>query len=152
MKEMEMNGDKIWEGYFPKEGESNASFIKKQLRRETKPEGSLVTETIYWGVSDNSAVVGRISLRHTLNENLAQFGGHIGYEVHPHYRRLGVATCMLKELLKTSKAHEIGKLLLTCHPDNIGSNKTILLNGGVLLQKVFVESVGEYRNHYWITL
>ncbi len=108
-------------------------------------------ETVYWAVIDE-AVVGRISLRHRLEGNLLKMGGHIGYEVRPSFRRRGVATAMLRELLKTEKAKEIGRLLLTCAPDNIASNKTILANGGVFTEKVFVEMVNDYRNHYWIEL
>lgn len=151
MEEFRKNTDKLWDGYLPINNESNATFLEKQLKRETNPEPPLVAETIYWGVLNN-IVVGRISLRHELNENLRKFGGHIGYEVHPLFRQKGIATQMLRELLKTSKAKEIGKLLLTCHPDNIGSNKTILNNGGELKEKIWAENVKEFRNHYWITL
>ena len=145
------NGDSIWDPYFPNEGESDSDFVKRLLSRATNPETPLIPETIYWGVIGDT-VVGRISIRHELNENLREMGGHIGYEVHPDFRGQGVATKMLQEILKTPKAREIGKLLITCNPDNIGSNKTILNNGGVLEQKVFVKHVDGFRNHYWITL
>jgi predicted acetyltransferase len=35
-------------------------------------------------------IVGRISIRHELNDFLAHEGGHIGYGVLPRYRRRGV--------------------------------------------------------------
>ena len=34
-------------------------------------------------------IVGRVSIRHTLNEYLAQIGGHIGYGIRPAFRRKG---------------------------------------------------------------
>ena len=37
-------------------------------------------------------IVGRVSIRHSLNEFLARVGGHIGYVVVPEFRRLGYAT------------------------------------------------------------
>jgi len=144
-------GDPVWPSYQPHEGESPADFVKRQNDRAIHPEPPLVAETVYWGVIDGT-VVGRVSIRHTLNDDLREMGGHIGYEVHPSYRGQGVATQMLQRILKTPKAREIGRLLITCHPDNLGSNKTILNNGGVLEAKVFVKRVDEYRNHYWITV
>lgn len=47
---------------------------------------------------------------------------------------------------------EIAKLLLTCAPDNLASNRTILANGGVLERTIFVERVGRETNLYWICL
>jgi len=150
-KALSANGDSIWDSYYPNEGESDEAFIQRQLDRATIPEPPLVRETVYWGVIGDT-VVGRVSLRHELNENLREMGGHIGYEVHPGFRGQGVATKMLEEILKIPKAREIGKILLTCNPDNIGSNKTILNNGGVLEKKAFVKRVDGFRNYYWITL
>src|SRR5690606_7632066 len=101
---------------------------------------------------EGNLVVGRISFRHRLNENLKVFGGHIGYEVRPSWRKKGVATEMLRMLLKTERAKQIGRLLLTCAPDNVASNKVILANGGVLEKTAFVERVGRMSNYYWIEL
>ncbi len=59
---------------------------------------------------------------------------------------------MLRQILLTAKAQEIGKLLLTCAPDNSASNRTIVANGGVLERTAFVERVGRSTNLYWITV
>jgi predicted acetyltransferase len=59
---------------------------------------------------------------------------------------------MLRQVLRTPKAREIGKLLLTCAPDNLASNRTIRTNGGVLERTIFVERIGRETNLYWITL
>jgi predicted acetyltransferase len=59
---------------------------------------------------------------------------------------------MLKLILQTAKAKEIGRLLLTCAPDNIASNKTIQKNGGVLAKTAFVERVQRQTNYYWIEI
>lgn len=58
---------------------------------------------------------------------------------------------MLRQVLKTSKAQEIGKVLLTCSPINGASIKTILKNGGFFDKTIFVDFINEDRNHYWIT-
>jgi predicted acetyltransferase len=86
-----------------------------------------------------------------LNAELAEFGGHIGYCVRPSYRGRGLAKWMLHRVLRTPKAQEIGKLLLTCGPDNLASNRTIRANGGVLERAIFVKRVGRETNLYWIT-
>lgn len=99
-----------------------------------------------------SKVVGRIALRHRLNANLTEFGGHIGYEVRPTVRRQGIATEMLRLILATQKANEIGRLLLTCSPTNAASNKTIVANGGVLERTIWVKRVKRDTNLYWIDL
>lgn len=151
MAEMILSGGDKWDPYFPAKEECPIQFVERMLRRQNHPENQLVPETVFWAVA-NVLVVGRISLRHELKGNLHKIGGHIGYEVRPSCRRKGFATEMLRQVLLTSKAKEIGKLLLTCAPDNVASNKTIKTNGGQLTQKIFVEMVQADRNHYWISL
>lgn len=55
-------------------------------------------------------------------------------------------------MLQTPEAREIGRLLLTCAPDNEASNRTIRANGGVLERTIYVERIGRETNLYWITL
>jgi len=59
---------------------------------------------------------------------------------------------MLRQVLRTPEARAIGRLLLTCAPDNLASNRTILANGGVLERTIFVERIARQTNLYWITL
>ena len=136
---------------FPFQHESSQQFIERLCQEEIEGSGNQVPETHYWGVINNE-VVGRISFRHQLNENLKEFGGHIGYEVRPSMRKKGIATAMLREILKTPLAKQIGQLLLTCAPNNVASNKTILANGGVLKETKFVQKWNRDTNYYWINL
>lgn len=149
--EMAAIGEKIWESNVPREHESAESFVARLLRAKASPEPSLVPETTYWAVN-NQIVVGRIALRHELNKNLEEFGGHIGYEVRPSARKKGMATEMLKLILETPDAKSIGRLLLTCSPDNVGSNKTIKKNGGAFQRTAYVEKFQRQTNYYWISL
>jgi predicted acetyltransferase len=149
--EMRVHGDSIWEGMAPMAGEGEPEFVARLVRAETSATPPRVTTTTYWATISGT-VVGRGALRHELTQDLAEFGGHIGYEVRPSWRRKGVATEMLRQILLTEKAREIGRLLLTCAPTNTASNKTIQANGGRLVKTSFVERIGRDTNYYWIDL
>lgn len=149
--DMRSNNQPLWEAYLPRINESPEQFVKRLRNRELNPELPFVPETIYWAIFDGN-VVGRISLRHCLEGNLHKIGGHIGYEIGPKWRNRGFATEILRQILETTKTKEIGKVLLTCSPNNLASNKTILKNGGVFDKTVFVDFINEDRNHYWITV
>lgn len=151
IEEMRALGEKVWEGSVPRATESPEKFVSRLLRAEVSPEPGSIPETVYWAVHEDQ-VVGRIALRHALDANLKEFGGHIGYEVRPSARRMGVATMMLRKILETPRAKKIGRLLLTCAPDNVGSNRTILTNGGVLEKTAFVQKWNRNTNYYWIDL
>ena len=141
-------GEDIWEEITQLD-ETPEQFIERLNKFETHPREDRVPETFYWALLDN-IIVGRVSLRHELNDNLKNYGGHIGYEVHPDYRGKGIATMMLKLVLQSSKAKEIGKLLLTCDPNNQGSVKTITRNEGILEKTQFVENWERETSYYWI--
>jgi predicted acetyltransferase len=124
-------------------------YVQALLDREQAPQQGLVPETIYWAVRQ-SEVVGRISLRHFLNEALLREGGHVGYIVRPSARRQGVASEMLRQLLLTGRARSLGRLLLTCDEDNLASEKSIRKNGGVL-EDVLEPAAGQRRQkRFWI--
>jgi predicted acetyltransferase len=148
LDELAANGERVWPTR-PEPTETPGTFVARLLQAEVSPEPPRVPQTTYWATVDGS-VVGHIGLRHRLNAELAEFGGHIGYTVRPAYRGRGLAREMLRQVLGTAKAREIGRLLLTCAPDNIASNRTIKANGGVLDRTMFVERIGRDTNFYWI--
>lgn len=94
-----------------------------------------------WGVSetyileDNNKVIGMLNIRYTLSEDMAEIYGHIGYGVRPTERRKGIATYMLKEALMKCKEKGMPEVILGCYEDNIGSNKIIIKNNGILYKK-----------------
>ena len=92
--------------------------------------------------------VGAVNIRHYLNEGLLLNGGHIGDGVRPSERRKGVATKMIGLALEECRKLGIGRVLMVCDRDNIGSAKSIQNNGGVLENEVCVDGVAEQR--YWI--
>lgn len=137
----------------PEPNETAERFVARIRGWENDEHGhpSGVTQTTHWPILDGR-VVGHIGLRHRLNDELAEYGGHIGYAVRPSHRGRGIASEMLRLVLETAAARAVGKLLLTCAPDNVASNRTILANGGVLERTVFVERIGRATNLYWIDL
>jgi predicted acetyltransferase len=149
LDEIAAHGERVWPAR-PEPTETAESFVERLLRAEVS-HAPPHQQTTYWATVD-AAVVGQIGLRHRLNAELAEFGGHIGYTVRPASRARGIATEMLRQVLRTSKAQEIGRLLLTCAPDNVASNRTIRANGGVLERTIFVERFQRETNLYWIDL
>jgi predicted acetyltransferase len=144
-------GETIWDQMAARPSETPADFVHRLLSAETSPQPRFVPESIYWATSGDH-VVGRIALRHELTPDLEVFGGHIGYEVRPSSRREGVATEMLRQILGTPKARQIGRLLLTCSPDNLASIRTITNNAGVLQKTAWVEQVQRDTCYFWITV
>jgi predicted acetyltransferase len=100
-----------------------------------------------------SRIVGRVSIRHSLNEFLERVGGHIGYVVVPEFRRRGYATAILQMALPIARAKCAGadRVLVTCDDDNVGSIRTIEKNGGVLENVVSGPDLKPKRR-YWIDL
>lgn len=97
-------------------------------------------------------IVGRVSIKHWLNEFLERFGGHIGYVVVPEFRRRGYATSMLRLSIQLARQRlRMRRILLTCHDDNIGSIRAIEKNGGVLEQVVTGPDGVTPLRRYWVT-
>lgn len=107
IEEMRAAGDTIWPTRVPGAAQSPEAFVAGLLVASAL-EPPAVPETARWGVVAGH-VVGFIALRHHLNEKLAQFGGHVGYEVRPSSRRRGVATGMLRLVLATDRARSMGR-------------------------------------------
>lgn len=80
---------------------------------------------------NDDKLLGMIQIRHDFNDYLEKFGGHIGYSVKPSERRKGYAKKMLEMALPFCKQLGLKKVLITCNDNNIGSEKTILDNGGI---------------------
>jgi predicted acetyltransferase len=95
-------------------------------------------------------LVGRVSLRYELNERLAHKGGHIGYGVRPAFRRRGVASEILRQSIDRVRAAGVGRILVVCDDDNVGSAAVIERCGGVLESVVTPADGGAPFRRYWI--
>jgi predicted acetyltransferase len=78
----------------------------------------------------NDVVVGQLDIRHPLTEHLTQYGGNIGYNVHPGYRNRGIATWALRTALKMVVTKGVTEALRTCGHDNVASIRVIEKCGG----------------------
>ena len=76
--------------------------LAEQERGENLPANH-VPSTFLFAFVAGTSIVGRVSIRHSLNPYLERFGGHIGYVVVPEYRRQGYATAILRQSLQIAR-------------------------------------------------
>jgi predicted acetyltransferase len=112
---------------------------------------SFVPTTFLVGVIGGQ-IVGRLSIRHHLNDYLERIGGHIGYGVIRCFRRKGYATEMLKQALPICSLLGMKKVLITCDIDNYGSQKVIERCGGVFENLTADSQLKIQKRRYWIAI
>lgn len=130
-----------------------ASFVD-QLHREANGEGlpdGFVPHTVFWLV-EGDHYLGRVDLRHELNDFLHREAGHIGYDIRPSERRKGYGKLALELGLQKAKEMGLENVLITCDVDNIGSNKIIKSNGGVLENTIELGDGKSPKNRYWFSV
>ena len=108
-----------------------ALLAKLEDVRYTPPHKNFVCSTTWWW-AEGDEFIGRIAVRHELNERLLESGGHIGYDVRRSRRQEGHATRMLAAVLPEARKLGIRDILITCTPANVASRRVIEANGGVL--------------------
>lgn len=123
--------------------------LRERARGENLPPNH-VPSTFLFGFAA-SRIVGRVSIRHELNDFLLRLGGHIGYVVVPEFRRRGYATAILRRSLQIAGQRlGLARVLVTCDDDNVGSIRTIEKNGGVLENVVTGPDLAKPKRRYWI--
>ncbi|MBP7805027.1 MAG: GNAT family N-acetyltransferase [Candidatus Pacebacteria bacterium] len=139
------------EGYTSEsyDGDFDAYLQKLEDYRQGKNlPGDWVPQTVYWLI-DNEEFIGRVSIRHYLNDNLEKIGGHIGYSIRPSKRGKGYGNLILT--LGLTKAKELGleNALVTCDRDNLASKKIIEKNGGVF-EDERGDDDGQIKLRFWV--
>lgn len=109
------------------------------------------TQFLFIQKCDNK-LVGMLQVRHSFNDFLEKYAGHIGYSVRPDERRKGYARKMLKMALPFCREIGIDKVLISCIDGNIGSERTILANGGVYESTVYEPNGERSLKRFWISL
>lgn len=118
---------------------------------EDSIEDNRIPATVYLTIrkSDNK-IVGNVQIRHRLNKELLKYGGHIGDSIRPSERKKGYATEQIRLALQECKKLGIDNVLMDCDKTNIGSAKSIINNGGILENEIYVNN--EFVQRYWISL
>jgi predicted acetyltransferase len=132
-----------WTGRWESEAGFAAYVAERVRERDHVDDPDWVLNTNLWWV-DDQGYIGRMSIRHELNEWLREVGGHIGYDVRPSRRREGHATAMLAAALPIARDLGIDRALLTCDDDNIASRLVIERNGGIF------EDARKGKLRYWV--
>jgi predicted acetyltransferase len=119
------------------------SVRAQELEATPRPATFVPCTTRWW--CEGTTYLGRIQLRHRLNDWLLEVGGHIGYDVAPAHRRRGHASAMLRAFLPwVREAHGLEQVLVTCDVDNVPSRRVIESCSGVL------EDQRGVKLRYWV--
>ena len=121
------------------------------VERERRGEGYDVPRTEYWLV-DGGDFIGRLTIRHRLNDRLMVIGGHIGFDVRPTKRGHGYGNKMLEFALPKAKELGIKRVLLTADVRNVASRKIIEKYNGVLENQISNPEMGHDALRYWIDI
>lgn len=112
-----------------------------------------MSDKITWYMSvreDDGRIVGFLILRHKLeyDDDDIEFASHIGYSIRPSERRKGYAKEQLRLGLLEARKYGLNSVRIVCRDSNIGSNKTILANGGIYIDTIRGEESGMNVNRY----
>ncbi|MGE7823267.1 GNAT family N-acetyltransferase [Paenibacillus sp. NPDC093718] len=124
----------------------------KELSNQGKGIGvkeGWVPDSTFWLVDNHHRVLGAANIRHQLTEHLYNAGGHIGYGIRPSARLRGYATKLLELSLIEAKKLGINDVLVVCDAGNVGSERTIIKNGG-RPDTDYIEEDGNVVKRYWI--
>lgn len=124
------------------------SYLSDEREGKNLLEGR-VPQTVFW-IVDGEKFIGRISVRHRLNDALMHIGGHIGYSIRPSERHKGYGSLALKLVLPKARELGIEKALLTCLKTNEASRRIIEKNGGVFENEV-TKSEGLASLRFWVS-
>lgn len=101
---------------------------------------------------EDDVLVGMLQIRHYFNDFMEKYAGNIGYSIRPSQRRKGYAKKMLGMALPFCRELDLDRILIACVDGNIGSEKTILANGGVYESTVHEPRADVDLKRFWITL
>lgn len=125
--------------------------LENEFTGKNLPPNRVPASTYFLVRSDNQ-ILGIVNIRHSLNEYLKNYGGHIGYSIRYSERRKGYGKKQLLLALEKCKEISLKKVLITCRENNVASSKTIESCGGILENILYCENEKDNLKRYWITL
>ena len=126
--------------------------VEAYLDPATVPPGLVQATQFICVRQSDGRVLGMLQVRHTLNDYLKNYAGHIGYSVRPSERRKGYAKWMLRQGLAFCRSIGLSRVMISCEPENEGSRRTILSCGGVYDSTVHEPEEDIDLERYWIDL
>jgi len=145
--------DRAWHTFSWKPGMSYSemlTILEDEREGRNMAEGR-VPHTMLYGFLDGK-IIGRVSIRHELNDFLLRRGGHIGYAVADGYRGKGFATLLMLEGMKYCKSLGLSEILVTCDNANVPSWKIIEKFEARLENKIIDEKENKKIRRYWVKL
>ncbi|NLG04681.1 MAG: GNAT family N-acetyltransferase [Clostridia bacterium] len=123
--------------------------LKKNADEATVDPSWVISSTFFAVRERDHRIIGMLDIRHTLNDFLREYGGHVGYGVRPSERRKGYAAKILEQGIAYSRLIGRERIMLACYSDNLPSKKTILHCGGIL-ERTFEYEHDKTVEVYWI--
>ena len=110
-----------------------------------------VPHTMLYAFLDGK-IIGRVSIRHELNDFLLRRGGNIGYSVAESFRRKGFATELMRAGMDYCQTLGLSKILVTCDDENEASWRIIEKFDATLENKFIDETENKTIRRYWLAL
>ena len=142
--------DKIYEGYTFEEALDRC--LKMEDEDYAKSVNRCPGKTFLLIREDDNRIVGSINVRWDLNEDMLNFGGHIGYGIRPTERRKGYNKINLYMGIIEAQKVGLDRIMVDCAVNNLGSDKTLKALGGRLERTEIDPSDGALTNVYWFNV
>lgn len=136
------------------DGVTYEDCLEKSLKMEDKEYANSINKcprkTFFLIRKHDNKLIGMISIRYNLTEELLQFVGHIGYGIRPTERGKGYNKINLYLGLIEAQKLGLSRVMLGCSVSNTPSDKTIQALGGILERCEVDPSDNTLSNVYWI--
>ncbi len=161
----DINGDGSLDKYLQeKTYEEWVEYTANKQKKQYAHSHKKVPSTTYFLIrSTDDKIIGMLTIKHELTEDLKRSAGHIEYSIRPTERRKGYAKINLYLGLLECKKYNLDNIQLVHNFDNQASEKVIKALGGILTKtildpfnKLFVDvywldvkkSISKYQNNY----
>ena len=142
----------IYPNFKPFATKDNFNEFLKEVENKKNGINNNGLKEIYFFAIENDKIVGHGSIRINPEiNNDYEIYGHIMYGVVPSKRKKGYGTIICKLLLEKAKDLGFKNVIITCNKENIGSNKIVKYNNGILLETV-IDKENNNINRYKVKI